>query len=114
MNSYTLLFLVLLAAVTACRLWLSARHSGHVRRHSDRVPPPFDDRVSLEDHRKAAAYTAARGRLGRIETVFEVLLLLVWTLGGGLALLDTVWREQGLGAVSTGVGFLVSLSERLD
>lgn len=110
MNVYTIVFLVLLAAVTLCRLWLSSRQTRNIRQHRSSVPSPFDSRISLEDHKKAADYAIARGRLGRLETLFDALLLCMWTLGGGFALLDGAVRGLGWGNIATGLGFVMSFS----
>ena len=110
MNVYTIVFLVLLTAVTLCRLWLSSRQTRNIRQHRSSVPSPFDSRISLEDHKKAADYAIARGRLGRLETLFDALLLCMWTLGGGFALLDGAVRGLGWGNIATGLGFVMSFS----
>ena len=77
-----------LVVAVALRLWLSARQVRHVRAHRDAVPDAFAGEVPLEAHRKAADYTIARQRLGRVALAARTLVLLAWTLGGGLALLD--------------------------
>ena len=101
---FTFLFLVALALSTGLRLWLDLRHLRHVRAHSGQVPADFFGRIELADHRKAADYTAAKGRLGFFEIVVDNLLLLLFTLGGALALIDDSLRD-GLG-----VGYLHGLA----
>ncbi len=107
-NGFTLAFLALLGAGTLLRLWLAARQIRHVRAHRDRVPEAFADRIDLADHQRAADYTLARTRLGRWELLYDALLLLGWTLGGGLNLLDAAWRDLHWGPVATGTGVLLS------
>ncbi len=80
----TLTFLAALAAHTVVQLWLSLRQSRHVASHRQQVPAAFADSVSPAEHAKAADYTVARHRLSRLETVFDVAVLLVMTLGGGI------------------------------
>ncbi|MCG6886713.1 MAG: M48 family metallopeptidase, partial [Proteobacteria bacterium] len=59
---------------------------------------------------KAADYTIARTRLGIIELYVASILLLAWTLGGGLQLLDTAWRHSPLTSpLLNGVGVLLSV-----
>jgi len=96
MHWLTLLFLVALAAMLATRLWLSSRQIAAVAAHRDRVPQPFQDRIALADQQKAADYTVARARLGRVATVFEAVLLLAFTLFGGIAVVDGMWLRSGL------------------
>jgi STE24 endopeptidase len=109
MNTFTTVFLVALTLSVLIQLWLDRRQQHHVRSHRDTVPAPFAHSVSPEAHQKAADYTVAKVRLAMIEQVFGALVLLGWTLGGGLDLLDAAWRSAGLGPVLTGVGVLVSL-----
>lgn len=91
----TVLFLVALAGETAVRLWLSTRQIAAVNAHRDRVPDLFFERISLSDQQRAADYTVARVRVGRWATVFEALIKLGLTLGGGLALLDSLVSRAG-------------------
>lgn len=110
MPTFTLLFLIALAAGTALQLWLLARQARHVAAHADAVPEAFADRISLADHRKAAAYTLAKLKLARWELLLGPLVLLAWTLGGGLALLDRAWLAAHWSPLWHGVALLLSLS----
>ena len=109
MHWFTQLFLVLAVATTLFKLWLDQRHIGHVLRHRDKVPQPFDGSVSLAEHQKAADYTAANNRLGLLDTVLDTALLILWTLGGGLALLDSFWNRFDFDPILTGTAVIVSL-----
>ena len=91
----TVLFLVALAGETAVRLWLSSRQIAAVSAHRDRVPELFSERISLSDQQRAADYTVARVRVGRWATVFEALIKLGLTFGGGLAALEVVVNRSG-------------------
>ena len=80
----TFVFLAALALHTAAQLWLSRRQSRYVASHRQQVPVAFADSVSPAEHAKAADYTVARHRLSRLETVFDVGVLLAMTVGGGI------------------------------
>ena len=108
MNTFTYLFLLALAASLGVRFWLAARHIAHVRKHRETVPDSFAGRVPLEDHHKAADYTLTNTRVGRIALIYDSLLLLVWTLGGGLEWLDNSWRAVELQPVVTGTAVIFS------
>lgn len=97
-----------LGAYLAMKLWLAQRQIRHVAANRARVPENFADRIALEEHRKAADYTLAKTRQGRLELVYDSILLLGWTLGGGLQLLDNLWRQAGWDNIATGVAVLVS------
>ncbi|HHH36652.1 MAG TPA: M48 family peptidase [Gammaproteobacteria bacterium] len=109
MNTFSLIFLLLLACALVFQLWLGRRHIAHVRACSHRVPRPFDQRITLDAHRKAAAYTVARARFEMAALIYHSLLLLVWTLGGGLAALDRAWRAMGWGEAATGVAVILGV-----
>jgi STE24 endopeptidase len=108
MNTFTYLFLAALASSALVQFWLARRHMAHVRAHREQVPAAFAERIALDDHHKAADYTVTRTRLGMIELVYAALLLLVWTLGGGLEWLDQSWRSAGLGPLYTGTAVMLS------
>jgi STE24 endopeptidase len=109
MNTFSVLFVAALAAATLVQLWLAGRQQAHVIAHRKQVPDAFVERIALDDHRKAADYTVTKTRLGMIELVYDGLLLLVWTLGGGLEWLDQTWRGASFGSIATGVGFMLSV-----
>lgn len=109
MNTLTVVFLALLSVTLLTQLWLAQRHVGHVGAHRSRVPAAFKRQIPLAAHRKAADYTSARTRLGRIEDVYGSILLLIWTVGGGLELLDSAWRVAGWSELTTGTLFLLSV-----
>jgi STE24 endopeptidase len=92
----TAAFVLALAAETATRLWLATRQIAAVRAHRDEVPALFRDRIALQDQQRAADYTAARGRVSRWAILFEALVKLGLTLGGGLALIDAGTARTGL------------------
>jgi STE24 endopeptidase len=96
MQPVTLIFLLAVAAGTATRLWLANRQIAAVTRHRARVPEPFVPSVSPADHHKAADYSVARTRLGRIDTLLDALVLLGLTLGGGMQAIDRLWMTLAL------------------
>jgi STE24 endopeptidase len=89
----TVAFAVALLASVATRLWLANRQARHVARHRDSVPPQFAERISLSAHQRAADYTIARVRLGVVDTLLGVVILLGFTLFGGLQWLYEMVRE---------------------
>jgi STE24 endopeptidase len=93
MHPFTVVFLAALAAHVAVQLWLARRQVAFVERHRHAVPSGFGSAVTPEEHSRAAAYTVSRQRFAVVETIFDALLLLLLTLGGGIALMgDAVSR----------------------
>lgn len=92
-STLTFVFIGLLIATTLTRLWLGSRHIGYVQAHREQVPQAFKESISLEAHQKAADYSAAKTKLVLIEASVQALLLAVLTIGGGLQLIDNIWRD---------------------
>jgi STE24 endopeptidase len=108
MPLFTQIFLLLLALGTFLQLWLLQRHLVHVANHRNRVPDAFAARVELDEHQRAADYTQAKGKMARIEILLGSALLLLWTLGGGIDLLDHYWRGFGWNTIPSGLVLLFS------
>lgn len=89
----SLLFALALVTSMGAKLWLLTRQMRHVARHRDQVPTAFAGTVSLESHQKAAEYTLAKGRLSMFAIGFGSLVLLGWTLLGGLDALNLALRD---------------------
>ena len=113
MNWLTALFIAAVLISTAFELWLSQRQISAVAAHRNRVPEPFTDTVSADEHAKAADYTIAKARFGRVSEIVNAALTLALTLGGGIAAIDGLWRRTGwsepwLGVLVIGSVFLVT------
>jgi STE24 endopeptidase len=113
MNWLTSLFVAVVVVSTAIELWLSQRQVAAVSAHRNRVPEPFADTVSAEEHAKAADYTIARARFGRIAEILNAVVTLALTVGGGIAAIDGLWHHTGwkqpwLGAAVIGSVFLLT------
>jgi STE24 endopeptidase len=103
MPLFSQIFLIFLALGTLLQLWLLQRHLAHVANHRHQVPEAFADKVALDEHQRAADYTRAKGRMARIEILLATTLLLLWTLGGGIDLLDRYWRGFDGNGIVTGL-----------
>ena len=90
-STFSIVFAIFVLAALAWRTWLGLRQARHVARHRDSVPADFAELIPLEAHRKAADYTLEKQRLGLVETAFvDGAVLLLLTLGGGLAAIDAL------------------------
>ncbi len=107
MNTFTIIFISLLGLSLLTELWLASRHIRHVSANRDAVPKAFRRKISLDDHRKAANYTIAHTRFGRMEDIYGTVLLAIWTVGGGLEWLDRLVRNLGQNELVTGTLFIL-------
>jgi STE24 endopeptidase len=93
MNSFTLLFLIALALSSGIQFWLAKRQAVYVAAHRDSVPEAFKTTISLEAHQKAADYTLEKGKLGNIDGIVSIIVLLLLTLGGVINAIFSFWAS---------------------
>jgi len=110
MHWLTPLFVLAVLAGAALDLWLSQRQAAAVARHRGEVPGPFADSISAAEHGKAADYTIAKLRFGRIGTLVDAALTLALTVGGGIAAADALWRHTGLTQPWLGVAVVATVA----
>ena len=103
MNPFTLVFIIAVVLSLLVQQWLATRQIAHIRARRAQVPDAFADSISLAGHQKAADYSIAKTRQGRIELVYDTALLLAWTVGGGLALLNELVNGLGWSPLASGV-----------
>ena len=108
MNEFSWIFLAAVLLMTAVEIWLSFRQGRYVAAHRDEVPAAFKEQISLNAHQKAADYTVAKGKFKRTETFYSMIILLLCTLGGGLAVLYGAWSQLDMGPMLGGVIFFLS------
>ncbi|MGH8305767.1 MAG: M48 family peptidase, partial [Steroidobacteraceae bacterium] len=110
MRWLTALFIVAVLLSTAIELWLSRRQVLAVARHRGAVPEPFAASISAADHAKAADYTLAKVRFGRIGAVLDAALVLALTVGGGIGAIDALWRHTHLREPWLGVAVIATVA----
>jgi len=86
--TFTLVFTSLLVLNLLLKFWLSSRQMRHVAQHRAAVPEAFAATIDTAAHHKAADYTIAKLRLGHWDMALDTAMLVMWTLLGGLGLLD--------------------------
>jgi len=109
----TWLFAAALVLSLAIKLWLATRQMRHVAAHRNAVPPAFAGAVTLAAHQRAADYTLAKGRFGLLVMAFGSVVLLGWTLLGGLDALNGAVRdavEPRWGALAYQLALLVAFT----
>lgn len=94
--TFTLVFTSLLVLNLLLKFWLSHRQMRHVAQHRAAVPEAFAATIDTAAHHKAADYTIAKLRLGHWDMALDTAMLVMWTLLGGLGLLDQ-WLLNLLG-----------------
>jgi STE24 endopeptidase len=100
---WTYVFLAIVIIYTTARLYLMLRHSRHIACNRNAVPSAFALNITLEQHQKAADYAQAKIKFSLISLALELLVLMAWTLGGGLSLLVNLLSELSINNISTGL-----------
>ena len=108
-NLFTLVFLIATLSYVVTLLWLDVRQDKSVIKSFDAVPSEFSEKITLKQHQKAAEYTQAKLLVNHFEIIFSTVVLLVWTIGGGIEWLDTIWQVQTDNSLHIGVGLIISL-----
>lgn len=103
METLSIIFILALLLSLIIQLWLSNRQSNAISSNRASVPENFVEQITIEQHQKAADYSIAKLSVNKIELLFGAVLLLGWTLGGGLDLIDTFVRSYAYGEIVTGL-----------
>ena len=93
MNTFTIIFLIALIISSSIQFWLAKRHADYVAAHRAAVPDAFKDKVPLAAHQKAADYTLEKVKLGNIDGILSIVVLLLLTLGGGINASFDYWTS---------------------
>ncbi len=107
--TFTIVFLIAFIASFGLRYWLSQRQIRHVANHRDSVPAEFATQITLAEHQKAADYTIAKLRLGILENGVSAIILISFTLLGGLQFLNSALLELLGEGIAQQIALLVSI-----
>ncbi|MYN16983.1 M48 family metalloprotease [Rugamonas sp. FT107W] len=98
--AFSILFVSFIILTLIVRFWLASRHIRHVLAHRSAVPAEFAEKIPLSAHQKAADYTVARTKFGLVTLLVNTLVLVGFTLLGGLQWLSVeVLKLTGPGMV---------------
>jgi STE24 endopeptidase len=102
-HAFSILFVAFIVLTLIVRFWLASRQIRHVLAHRNAVPAEFAERIPLAAHQKAADYTVARTKFGLLALLVNTLVLIGFTLLGGLQ-----WLSEQIFAL-TGAGMVYQL-----
>ncbi|MRW94544.1 M48 family metalloprotease [Duganella sp. FT80W] len=98
--AFSILFVSFIILTLLVRFWLASRHIRHVLAHRSAVPAEFAEKIPLAAHQKAADYTIARTKYGLLTLMVNTLVLIGFTLLGGLQWLSVqIFSLTGPGMV---------------
>ncbi|MCX7192282.1 MAG: M48 family metallopeptidase [Proteobacteria bacterium] len=108
-TQFSIIFIATLAFTTLAKLWLARRHLAHIAAHRAAVPDAFREQIQLTDHQKAADYTTAKTRFAMLGIQFDAALLLVFTVGGGIQLINNLCRGWFDSTLAQGMATMVAV-----
>ncbi|MGB9092978.1 MAG: M48 family metallopeptidase [Gallionella sp.] len=108
-TQFTFVFIAALAATTLAKLWLARRHLAHIASHRSAVPDAFHEIVRIAEHQKAADYTSAKTRFDMLGTLYDTVLLLVFTVGGGIQFIADQCNSWFSAPLAQGVATIVAV-----
>ncbi|MBV6325309.1 M48 family metallopeptidase [Duganella violaceipulchra] len=98
--AFSILFVSFIILTLVVRFWLASRHIRHVLAHRSAVPAEFAEKIPLAAHQKAADYTVARTKFGLFTLLVNTVVLVGFTLLGGLQWLAVeIFKLTGPGMV---------------
>jgi STE24 endopeptidase len=98
--AFSILFVSFIILTLIVRFWLASRQLRHVLSHRNAVPAEFAEKIPLAAHQKAADYTVARTKFGLLTLMVNTLVLVGFTLLGGLQWLSVeIFKVTGAGMV---------------
>src|SRR3989339_124768 len=89
--------------------YLDYRNQVHINLNQFTVPNLFSDTISLDDHQKAARYNLTKIKTGYLFYLINFSMILIWTLGGGLNLIQSTVSLLHLNDLFTGTIFFLVL-----
>ncbi|OUR96486.1 peptidase M48 [Halobacteriovorax marinus] len=104
-EAVTKAFLFFLFTKSLIEAYLDNRNRKHILANRNKVPEKFESQITIEEHKKAADYTIEKIRVGKFFNFIELILLLIWTIGGGVEALDHLAKNLNLSEMMTGVTF---------
>jgi STE24 endopeptidase len=109
MNTFTIIFLIALIISSSIQFWLAKRQADYVAKHRAVVPDAFKTKVALAAHQKAADYTLAKIKLGNIDDILGIVILLTLTLGGGINWAFEYWTSFASTPLIAGVASIATI-----
>ncbi len=118
----TKIFLTMIILKASVEFYLELRNKHHILKNKDQVPDKFKTKITLAEHQKAADYSIAKINFGIVSKIISIITLILWTLGGGFNLIDSLARSYATSPITQGViffalylfiGFIISLPESI-
>lgn len=101
-------FVILVIAILILKLYLNYRQRNAILTNINSVPPSFSSKIKISDHQKAAKYNLAKLKLDNFEEIFGSILLIVFTIGGGIQWINNYFNNLGNTPLTQGVVIIIT------
>lgn len=109
-SAFFIVFVVFTAIMLLGKSWLALRQINNVQKHREQIPKDFVEHISLASHHLAADYTAVNQRFDILSTIYATIILLAWTIGGGLNLLNQIILPATNNYIGYGILLILAFS----
>lgn len=106
----TACFFIALVLKYRIEAYLYNRQMQHLKDGRNALPDPFNGKIELADHQKATDYNLAHLNASRAFSILSLIILLIWTVAGGLEKLNTLIQMLNLSVFLTGFIFIALFS----
>ncbi len=107
---FTACFFIALVLKYRVEAFLHNRQMKHLKDGRNSIPAPFEEKITLEEHKKATDYNLAHLAAGRAFSILSLTILLLWTMAGGLEKLNQLIMNFSLSPFWTGMIFIALFS----
>ncbi|HMT02945.1 MAG TPA: M48 family metallopeptidase [Burkholderiales bacterium] len=104
------LFIIIVILISGLKLYLNFRQAKSIKNNINSIPEGFINYITLADHQKAANYNLEKLKLNNIENIVSSIVLLLFTLGGGIQLINNYLINLNQYPISQGVSVIICFS----
>ena len=97
------LFIIYVFLILLLKLYLNFRQIKSIKVNINAVPDKFISKVSLVEHKKAANYNIVKLIKNNLYEIFSAILLLIFTVGGGIDFINSKVEALNYTPLTTGV-----------
>jgi STE24 endopeptidase len=108
--AFSVLFVGFLLITLIVRFWLGSRQIRHILAHRHAVPSRFSEKIPLSAHQKAADYTVAKTKFGLLMMLVNTIVLIGFTLLGGLQWLSVTLLQLTGPGMTYQIGLLAAFA----
>mgnify|MGYP002629552389 CR=1 FL=1 len=109
MNEPMMMIALSTAALVAVQFWLFRREMVFQQARRGAVPTRLAAQFTPESYATAVDYSVAKLSLGAVGILLNGILLLAWTVGGGMLFLDQLWLSVEFSDHGTDIAMVISV-----